>query len=93
MYNNENIAALWVHGCLHKDVCDDEIFPDLGAFAKRFVRTLFTRSDEETLTLVGSNLNDDNTIGIASESWSTILGNPAITSITFCGYSRGAALF
>lgn len=90
-YANPKIKALFVKGCHDSEVCNEQIFPDLVGFAKRFVSELFNCEDNE-LTVDASSKKDllDKKVGLISEILPDDNKFASITGITLCGYSRGA---
>jgi hypothetical protein len=86
-----NISTIFVQGCEHPDVCNGGLFPDLNAFAKRFVKNLFMQTDKGfSLTATSPETLEKLSIGIAGNHSKTKNADEAIESITLCGYSRGA---
>ncbi|KTC84497.1 hypothetical protein [Legionella brunensis] len=93
--NPEHVKTIFVRGCEQPEVCNSQIFPDLKAFANRFVNALFKKGTGDNKDQLEISPDDDKIlegIGIRLDRSSGLVdlkGKP-IESITLCGYSRGA---
>lgn len=91
---NSQIKTIFVEGCHKPEVCNAGFFPDLKAFAGRFVKKLFRTEDIDKNKVLVINPQDLGSIGInqsySSRNLSHIDADNPIESITLCGYSRGA---
>ncbi|CEK10020.1 hypothetical protein [Legionella hackeliae] len=102
--NRSKVCTVFVKGCDEPEVCNSGLFPNLKAFANRFVGKLFKAEDtkvklaalksfspaEHSQEAVDNKLLES--IGVRLDR-TTIEGRVAkeeIESITLCGYSRGA---
>lgn len=80
--------AMVVAGCVHPEVCNSFLFPNLKQFAERFTKKTFSFKNDTLKLREGSPTKFKVGIvklGLRSDQ------NEAITGITLCGYSRGGA--
>lgn len=103
--NDPSVKTIVVEGCHHSKVCNSILFPDLKAFAERFVENLFEKRDEfprlKTTDLAELGINTSDYYSYMHNGETVTRKKTSVTqkdirddinSVTLTGFNRGAMM-